>query len=237
MNKYYEIIKEAKTKIKKYLDTIYQVSGDELLLELEHYNLLTNKNNCIETSTATGYIMEEFITSKLNLFTSKHKEKYDEIVIEKLPDDVSTANSSYDCFANYKGIQILINIKVEKRATNNNAIAAINILHKDYVTINPNKEKAYIILKTCYSFANSKKDGERKIKIDETKCYALEEIDFSEGHKQDHRNWSREYNENSGRLQVPKTWIKNKKLKEKDISYKKTKRFIDDIYSGKNKTI
>ncbi len=234
MNAYFESICEAKNKIKAYLDTIYQVSGDELLLELEHYNLLTNPNNCIETSTAVGFILEEFITSKLEIYTKKFNENSNEIVIKKITTS-STTNYSFDCYGLYKNILFLVNIKVQKEGSTNNAIAAINRIYKDYVEENIDNtklEKSYLILKTHYNFAKSKRDGERKISIKGTHCYALEEIDFSKGILKDHRNWSKTFNENSGRLQIPKQWLVNRRLPDSEISYSKTKDFLTNIYNG-----
>ena len=234
MNPYFKSICEAKNKIKAYLDTIYQVSGDELLLELEHYNLLTNPNNCIETSTAIGFILEEFITSKLEIYTKKFDKNSDEICIKKISNSFAT-NYSFDCYCVYKNILFLVNIKVQKERSANNAIAAINRLYKDYVKSsieNISAEKSYLILKTHYSFAKSKADNERKISIKGTDCYALEEIDFSKGILKDHRNWSKTFNENSGRLQIPKQWLINRRLQDSEISYSKTKELLTNIYNG-----
>ena len=72
MNNYCEKIKFVKTKIVSYLNEIFKVYGNELLLRLEDYNLLQNKDNCIESSTATGFIMEEFIVSKLETYSQSH---------------------------------------------------------------------------------------------------------------------------------------------------------------------
>lgn len=235
MKTYYEKIMFVKEKVSSYLKEIFKVYGNELLLRLEEYNLLTSTNNCIETSTATGFIMEEFITSKLEIYTKDHN-GVDDIVIHKLSGQ-STVNSSYDCFANYDGIFVMINIKVQKDGSANNAVAAINILHNDYVSTNPAQEKCYMLLKSFYDFGMSKKDGERKIMVSGVGGYCLEEIDFSRGHKQDHRNWSANFNANSGRLQVPATWLKENKLDDKDVSYSKTKSFIDDMYNGRNPEI
>lgn len=235
MNAYFKNICEAKDKIKAYLDTIYQVSGDELLLELEHYNLLENPNNCIETSTAIGFILEEFITSKLEIYTKKFHSNSDEILIKKISTSSAT-KYSFDCYGLYKNILFLINIKVQKEGSTNNAIAAINRIYKDYVEEsidNINAEKSYLILKTHYGFAKSKNDGGRKISIKGTQCYALEEIDFSKGVLKDHRNWSKTFNENSGRLQIPNKWLINHRLKDSEISYNTTKDFLTSIYNGK----
>jgi hypothetical protein len=83
----------------------------------------------------------------------------------------------------------------------------------------------------------SEVDRQRKISIKGIESYCLEEIDFSMGHKQDHRNWSANFNANSGRLQVPSYWKDLHLLNENDISYTKTKSFIDDMYKGENPEI
>lgn len=232
MNKYYEKLKFVKTEVEKYLLEIFKVYGNELLLRLEEYNLLTNPNNCIETSTATGFVMEEFIVSKLETYTRNHNGE-NEIKIQRI-NGQSTIGSSYDCFAIYGDIYIMINVKVQKRGTANNAVAAINILHNNYVCENPEQEKAYLILKTFYDFCLSKIDSQRKIKINGIRSYFLEELDFSSGHKQDHRNWSANFNAKSGRLQVSNSWRNEHLLIEDEISYLKTRKFIDSIYNKKS---
>ena len=119
---YYDNLVYVKSRLESYLRTIFQVYGYELMLQLEDYNLLSDPNNCIETSTATGFLMEEYITSKLSIYTSKFKNNSNEVVIMKLPDDRPTTNSSYDCYAKYKDILFLINIKVQKNTSQNNAV-------------------------------------------------------------------------------------------------------------------
>lgn len=229
MNDYYEKLKTVKVQVEKYLAEIFKVYGNELLLKLEEYNLLTNPNNCIETSTATGFIMEEFIISKLEIYTKDHN-GVEEIRIQRL-NGSSTGNSSYDCYAVYEDVYIMINIKIQKEGVANTAVAAINILYNDYVKTNPKQEKAYLVLKTFYDFGLSEKDAQRKIKIKGLKGYYLEELDFSSGHRQDHRNWSSSFSANSGRLQVSDRWKMSHLLKESEISYGKTKKFIDEIYN------
>lgn len=228
MNRYYEKLKFVGIKISQYLSEIFKVYGYELLLRLEEYNLLTNPNNCIETSTATGFVMEEFIVSKLEIYTRSHNGT-DEIKIQRM-NGRSTINSSYDCFAEYDGIFVMVNIKVQKDGTSNNAVAAINMLHNDYVVTNPEQEKAYLVLKTHYKFDRSTRDNQRKIIIKNLSGYYLEELDFSGGHHQDHRNWSANYNASSGRLIISDSWKKTHLLNENDISYLRTKEFIDGIY-------
>lgn len=229
MNTYYEKIKFVKTKIVSYLNNIFKVYGNELLLRLEEYNLLQNKNNCIESSTATGFIMEEFIVSKLEIYSQSHN-NIDDIRIERIKSH-GTQTTSYDCYVNYQDVFFMINIKVDRGG--NNAVSAINILYNDYVLTNPNQEKSFLVLKTKYDFGESEKTKERKILVQGISVYALEEIDFSIGHKQDHRNWSEQFNPTSGRLQVTKKFMELNRLKEDEISYNKTKQFIEKMHSIK----
>jgi len=228
MNTYYEKIKFVKSKLVSYLNEIFKVYGNELLLRLEEYNLLQNKHNCIESSTAIGFIMEEFVVSKLELYSQAHN-NIDDIRIERIIDH-GTQTTSYDCYVKYQNVFFMINIKVDKGG--NNAISAINILHNDYVCKNPEQEKSFIVLKTKYTFGESQKTNERKILIQGISVYALEEIDFTSGHKQDHRNWSKEFNPASGRLQASDKFRKLNALDEKDISYNKTKQFIEIMYKS-----
>ena len=82
MNNYYQKLNFIKEKVINYLEQIFKVYGNELVLSLEEYNLLSNENNCIQSSTATGFILEEFITSKLELYSKDHDNKT-EIKIQK----------------------------------------------------------------------------------------------------------------------------------------------------------
>ncbi len=223
MKTYYEKIKFVKTKLVSYLNEIFKVYGNEFLLRLDDYNLLQNPNNCIESSTAIGYIMEEFIVSKLETYSQAHNNT-DEIRIERI-DCHGTKNASYDCCVNYQDVFFMINVKVDKGS--NNAVSAINNLRNDYVLTDPSREKSYLVLKTKYTFGESEKTKERKILVKGVGVYALEEIDFSAEHKQDYRNWSDRFNPASGRLQVTKKFMELNKLKEDEISYNKTKRFIE----------
>lgn len=235
MNTYYDKLIIIKSKVNQYLSEIFKVYGNELLLQLEQYNLLENPHNCIETSTAPGFIMEEFIVSKLEIYTAGH-DGIDDIKILRLANQ-TTVNSSYDCYAYFKNLFVMINIKIQKDGSANNAVSAINILHRDYVELLPHQEKAFLILKTHYTFGKSEIDSQRKIKVNDIECYCLEEIDFSKGHKQDNRNWSANFNANSGRLQIPANWLIQNRLPDEKISYNTTKGFIDDMFCGKNPII
>lgn len=222
MSKYYNEIMSAKAKILAYTKKIFQLYDNELMLLLEDYNLLHNKNNCIETSTVVGYVIEEFLVSKLENFT-----KDEDYLIYK--NNVPAQRLSYDCLCELKNnILCLINIKVSKmseKSGGNNAVAAIKQLQEDY-TKNENQEKCFMVLKVYYNFDNSQKDSERKIFIRKIENFLLEEIDFSAEHRQDHRTWSNKGDENSGRLNISPAFLQTHKLAKEKISYQTTKKFI-----------
>jgi hypothetical protein len=146
-------------------------------------NLLANDNNCIKSSSAIGFILEEFIISKLEIFTTTANKEFK---INRNKN--ATATTSYDCFSIFNNEKYLINIKADKGG--NNAVAAINKLYNDY-----NKDgliKHYLILKIKYKcgLGNFKKDSDvKKILINKIESFYLEEVDFKKnGHKQDKRN-------------------------------------------------
>lgn len=221
-NKYYNKIKDFQNEIEIYIKEIFAVYGNELLLRLEEYNLLENDKNCLESSTAFGYIIEEFLVSKLEMYSDIKKHKI-------IRTDGSTTISSYDCYTELEEIKAMVNIKADKQ--NNNGIAAINKLYSDY-TKNPQQEKCYLILKIHYKTDISKKDNQRKIFIKKVDSFFLEEIDFSQGHKQDNRNWSANaFNANSGRLQITTAYREGHKLNKSKISYENTKTMLEKIYN------
>lgn len=226
---YYEKQNIVKREVEQYVKEIFKVYGDELILKLEDYNLLEDENNCIKTSTAIGFVIEEFIVNKLKIYSQNHKDEDMKVKIKR--HTVGTVNSSYDCYCEFKNVFFMINVKVNRGQ--NNAVAAINILHRDYVEENPNIEKSYMVLKINYEIGRSKIDYQNKILIKGIKSYFIEEIDFSSGHKQDNRNWSSNFNKNSGRLQITNKFFKDNMIDEKERNYKNTRQQIEDIYNGK----
>ena len=229
MNRYYDELKKFQKKVVRYAESIFKVYGNELLLRLEDYNLLKNKKNVIESSTATGFIIEEFLVSKLETFTKGNRLPGE---YEIARHSSSTTTSSYDCWAELNnGIKALINVKVQKAT--NNAIAAIGELYSDYVKTDRQKEKCFLVLKVHYRFDESMKDGQRKIFIMKVEAFFLEEVDFSNGHKQDHRNWSKEFKVTSGRLQVSDKFRKDNIVAEEEVSYENTVGFIEEMMDEK----
>lgn len=218
--------------IQEYLKNIFQVYGMELELRLEELNLLDNKRNCLESSTAIGFVLEEFIVSKLEMFT-RCFEKGKGFLIKRR--EGPTAQASYDCYGTNEDIMIMINIKSSKGDENNNtAIASINRMVFDYVTTNPLQKKAFMVLKVSYDINLSKNPltPHRKILINGISSFYIDEIDFRTEHRQDHRSWSKnEANPNSGRLQVTESFREKHRLEPDKISYENTCNMLKNLVS------
>lgn len=234
MNDYYNKVLDFENKLKEYSETIFRVYGKELVLRLEEYNLLQNKHNCIESSTATGFVLEEFLVSKLEMYT--HCGDKSEYVIDRFEE--ATVRKSFDCFCTKDGVRFLVNIKAEKKGSSkNNGVAAISQLYKNYCIDNPEVEKAYVILKVKYSIKDAYEDSynrkavPRHIYIDSMDSFCLEELDFSKGHQQDHRSWSISSNNKNGRLLINAKYRGNNRLPEDKISYQNTFSMINDMYN------
>lgn len=228
-NVYYDTIKNFQEKLTEYTKQILKVYGYELKLMLEDYNLLANENNCLESSTAFGYIIEEFLVSKLETYTKLHNLPGDYVVKRN---GGSTNTSSYDCFSMLiNEIKAMVNIKAEKNA--NHAVAAINKLYRDYVVDDPDLRKCYLVFKIHY-YIDMSTNGQRKIFIDENniESYFLEEVDFSQGHKQDNRQWTENgSNRNSGRLEVTPKFRSEHSVEKEKISYDNTNNQIANIFN------
>lgn len=195
---------------------------------------MQNENNCIESSTAIGYILEEFIVSKLEIYTNCDKEKY---IINR--DSGATTKNSYDCHSFKNNIKYLINIKSEKEGQKNNAVAAIQQLYNNYCIENPNQTKAYIVFKIVYSIEGEygSEDNKRHILIKDIKTYCLEEIDFKNEHSQDNRQWSenKTNTRNNGRLIISDHFRDNHKIAIENISYRNTRKHIECIFKRNTK--
>jgi hypothetical protein len=168
------------------VNDIFALCSKELILTLEGLNLLQSEASCFASSTAIGFCLEEFLVSKLIEYTNNNPRLFYKIKKH----NIGTATSSYDCYSDLSdGSKCLINIKADK--SNNNAVAAINVLHKDYAKDKPNEIKHYLVLKVHYQIKlgeSSKKIKEKVIYISNIESYYLEEISFINGYKSDSRN-------------------------------------------------
>ena len=126
----------------------------------------------------------------------------------------------------------MVNVKSEKQGGGeNDAIAAIRQLHRNYCLEEPEQEKCFIVLKVKYVIQDESEDSKwrrakpRCIRIDDISSYCLEEVDLSRGHFQDNRRWSSSENKNTknnGRLKIPKAFRETHKVDENQISYQNT---------------
>lgn len=235
-NGYYQKSLAFQEYLKRCAESIFRTYGRELVLRLEEYNLLQNKNNCIESSTAIGFVLEEFLVSKLEMFTHCAESDY---VIDRFVG--ATSSESFDCSAEKDGTRFMVNVKSEKDRQNNDGIAAIGQLHRNYCRENPEQEKCFIVLKVKYSIQDAYEDSEwrrakpRCIRINELSSYCLEEVDFSKGHLQDNRSWSNSETKNTrnnGRLKIPKAFRESHKVPVSQISYKNTFNMLDKLVAN-----
>ncbi len=237
MNSYYLKTLDFQEKLKNYANNIFRTYGRELVLRLEEYNLLQNKHNCIESSTAIGFVLEEFIVSKLEMYTHCDDSDYQ---IDRFVG--ATSSESYDCFSENGGIRFMINVKAEKSGRANNGIAAINQLYRNYCVEVPDVEKSFILLKIRYSIRDAYEDSEyrrakpRHLYIDSLESYCLEEVDLSEEHLQDNRSWSQSSEDkntkNNGRLQISREFKESHRVSVDDISYKNTFKMLENLFNN-----
>jgi len=230
-NQFYSDIADFREKIIDYTKQIFKYSSNELILRLEQLNLLNNEDNCLESSTAFGFIIEEFLVSKLDEYTLSHDGKTD-YRVQRTGKAVS--DSSYDCVSSiHNGIRALINVKVCKDGGANNAVAAIQQLHYDYVENDPSVPKCFLVLKVHYSFCHSVRNasqGERAISIEKIESFFLDQIDLSREHMQDHRSWSGKGGDpNAGRLQISDRFFDDHQLDVKKISYANTVSMLNAV--------
>lgn len=234
-NEYYSSIKDFQSKLQDYAIHIFKTYGKALVLRLEEYNLLQNKHNCIESSTAIGFILEEFIVAKFEMCT--HCDDESEYVIDRFVG--ATTSESYDFYCEKNGIRFMVNVKAEKSGSANNAVAAISQLHRNYCEEYPEQRKSYILLKILYSIGEENEDCvgrralPRHIHIDGLESYCLEEIDFTKGHKQDNRRWSDKANTAvNGRLMISPKFRETHMVAPELVSYESTFNMINRIYDG-----
>ncbi len=215
MNKYQLTAQKAKITIEQDVNNIFQKHNNKLELKFGNYNLLTNENNCISSSTAIGYCMEEFIC---NYLCYTYPTKYKRIT-------GSTQNSSYDLTITLNDIKILVNFKVVKKL--NNAISALKKFKADYIDID-NQEKLFLIFKTNYQIKD------KYILIQNINSFYFEQI-YIKHLTTDNRSWSKKNDNLSGRMQYNEKTHGLKNISE--ISYQDTSHqllsFIDDKISNK----
>lgn len=214
---FYEIenYKKAAILFQKLVDAdikrIWEKHKDTLYMYINNV-AICSKWSVVNSSTAFWFIVEEFLS----------KEMLDCFI---WPTN-STANSSYDLiFKNYQEKIILsINLKVEKKWSTNNAITWWKSLQGFYLK-DKDIPKLYLISKSKYFIDENKSE----LKIEWYNSYFLESFLIWYVLKADHRNWSKDYNPLSWRIQSPvkkelqKFWI------DKIPEYNKIYNFIKNL--------
>lgn len=128
MNTFYLRTLDFQEKVKDYAANVFRTYGRELVLPLEDYNLLQNKHNCFESSTAIGFVLEEFLVSKLEMYTHCATSEF---VINRFVG--ATSSESFDCYSIKDGTKFMVNVKAEKVGQQNNALAEIGQLHSNSI--------------------------------------------------------------------------------------------------------
>ncbi len=212
MTNYQNTAKNIIEQLNKDVKEIFESINNKLVLEFGKENLLELDDNCIEFSTTIGYCLEEFISKKLLSIKPDFYKR----------DNRSTKKSSYDLYVKQNNIKILINLKANKK--NNNAIAMLGQLYKDYISTNNDSEKLFLVFKTNYRIDDA------AIIIKGVDTFFLEQCDFNVM-TTDNRNWSKDNNNLSGRIQY--NTITNKLIDISEISYLDTKDNINKFIQTK----
>nr|WP_307937974.1 hypothetical protein [Mycoplasmopsis bovis] len=69
MNNYSEVAIELQSKLEEAINNIFEITNNEISINVEDVNILQRDNNSINSSTAIGYILEEYLIKiKLSYF-------------------------------------------------------------------------------------------------------------------------------------------------------------------------
>nr|WP_307935845.1 hypothetical protein [Mycoplasmopsis bovis] len=61
MNNYSEVAIELQSKLEEAINNIFEITNNEISINVEDVNILQRDNNSINSSTAIGYILEEYL--------------------------------------------------------------------------------------------------------------------------------------------------------------------------------
>nr|WP_307915240.1 hypothetical protein [Mycoplasmopsis bovis] len=67
MNNYSEVAIELQSKLEEAINNIFEITNNEISINVEDVNILQRDNNSINSSTAIGYILEEYLIKKYNI--------------------------------------------------------------------------------------------------------------------------------------------------------------------------
>jgi len=222
---YHLLAEKFQLIIQKLLIEITQYLKNELFMQINEIPILAN-GSVLKGSTAMGFIIEEIYTRIIKSSNIANQFIFPE----------ETIDSAYDIKFNNDKVDLLCNLKVEKhgeiylkknnnKLSQNNGIVAGKILQSEYA-LNIENPKLYLVSKIPYiiDLDNS------KLLLQQNKITSIYLESFIwDGIKSDHRNWSKEFNPLSGRLQMPtKTKIGNYSISTIP-SYSEIKTLIEQL--------
>jgi len=196
--------------VEEVIETIWEKHNNKIHMELNNIPICL-EGSAVNTSTAIGYMVEEFLVRQFPPFLKRSLN--------------STINSAEDAiYEDDEKIELMINLKVEKNTSSNNGIVAGNILQQRYLS--NTKPKLYLILKSKYYLDESNST----LLFNGLESYYLESfINDPMCLNADSRNWSKEFNILSGRIQCPN----KEKLREKSIDtippYAEIHKFMSEL--------
>lgn len=163
MNPYYAKTLDFQEKLKKYASNIFCTYGRELVLNLAEYNLLHRENVDMENSNVINMALEEFLASKLEIYTHCVGSEY---VIDRSVRAVKEIQ--YDCYTIRDGVKYMFNVKAE--AVQNSA--------DDSVSSAKRKDENAFELRVKYSLRDSYK--EPKSGVYHPRHIYIEQVDVEE---------------------------------------------------------
>nr|VZK65620.1 hypothetical protein MF5292_00798 [Mycoplasma feriruminatoris]VZR75764.1 hypothetical protein MF5294_00797 [Mycoplasma feriruminatoris]VZR98449.1 hypothetical protein MF5293_00793 [Mycoplasma feriruminatoris] len=167
MNNYYKIAIKLQKLLSEVIQEIFSYKNNELEIKVEDLNILQRENNSVSSSSAIGFLVEEYlIINLLNYFNSSKNDKQIIMNINKV-----TNKNSYDFSIKYKEHLFYVNLKSNK--TNNRTIAAIQKLYDDYVSYTEQTPLHFLVFKINYHIGLSTDNQNIKIIIDNTQSYFL----------------------------------------------------------------
>lgn len=170
MNQYYQKIKEFENAIVEMAENIFRTYGKELVLRSEEYNLLQRLDDSIGLSTAIGLYVENFIISKLVIFT--HCQPTFKYVIERA--DKAANTDSCDCFCECEGSSFLVKVKSSKGTGSKHTATAAEDTGSYHIETGTKVVKSLIVLEVTYSVCEKIKEKPMHIAIENISACCLE---------------------------------------------------------------
>lgn len=183
--RYHAIAGLFERAVRAEIKSVFDRHGNQILMAVQGVNLCA-AGSTVNSSTAIGYLLEEFITRQLPADYCK------------MTGSTTVAAADFH-FADTGQIELYVNLKAEKATRSNKAVCAAGKLTKLYAR--NSKPKLMLIFKVCYDIDVR----ESTIRIRDFAPVFLESfiLGYRDNLRKDQRNWSKTYKPESGRLLVP----------------------------------